>query len=279
MILKPGAPPQVRETEVGLCFTCTLPAAAGPRWAWLADTHIAADNSAEHAGCRPAKQLSRIVGEILAARACGALVNGDLSWSQGQPADYRRFDALVRPLWSVMPLLLGIGNHDRRDVLLSILAATRHCVPERLLSITDQPPYRFVMLDSQRSPGEVGGELGATQLQWLGGLLRAEPFLRTLLFVHHPGESSSKGCRDFDSLSALAQRCRNVQAIVTGHEHSFSLAWAGDVPLVGLPAAGFPFTPQVPCGWIEARLSSEGMVLLLHDANGVAHIRLGWRQP
>ena len=279
MILKPGAPPQVHETDVGLCFACTLPAAAHPRWAWLADTHIAADQSAEHAGSRPAQQLSRIVEEILDARACGALINGDLAWSQGQPADYRRFDALVRPLCSVMPLVLGIGNHDRRDVLLSILAAARHSVPERLLSITDQPPYRFVMLDSQSSPGEVGGALGATQLQWLDRLLRAEPLLRTVLFVHHPGVSSSEGCRDFDSLTALAQRCRNVQAIVTGHEHSFSLAWAGDVPLVGLPAAGFPFTPQVPCGWIEARLASGGIVLLLHDANGVGHYRLRWRQP
>ncbi len=279
MILKPGVPPQVHETEVGLCYACTLPAAAQPRWAWLADTHIAADDAAEHAGCRPAEQFTRIVGEILAARPCAALVNGDLAWSHGQAADYRRFDALVRPLRSAMPLLLGVGNHDRRDALLSILAGSRRSAPERLTSITAQPPFRFVVLDSQSSSKEVGGELGAVQLDWLDGVLRAEPSLRTVLFVHHPGESSSEGCRDFDSLTALARRRRNVQAIVTAHEHMFSLGWAGSVPLVGLPAAGFPFTPETACGWIETRFSSNGMDLILHDADGAGLHHLPWRQP
>lgn len=278
MILKPGAPPQVRETKAGLCYACTLPAETHPRWAWLADTHIAADEAIEHGGCRPAEQLTRIVGEILAARPGAALINGDLAWSQGHAADYRRFDALVRPLRTAMPLLLGIGNHDRRDALLSILDRGRQSAPPRLVSITDQPPFRLVVLDSQSSPKEVGGELGTVQLDWLDRVLRAGPSLRTVLFVHHPGESSSEGCRDFDSLTALARSHRNVQAIVTGHEHAFSLGWAGSVALVGLPAVGFPFTPQAACGWIETRLASDGMDLALHDANGVGRHHLPWRQ-
>lgn len=278
MILTPGEPPQVREVSAGLCYSCTLPATTEPRWAWLADTHLAADPAAEKFGLRPAEQLDRAVARILAARPCAVVVNGDLAWSSGQAGDYQRLADALRPMAATMPIVLGVGNHDRREVLLAVMAGGGEPAPERLLAVVDQPPYRFVMLDSQGAPGEVGGELGAAQFDWLDRTLQAEPHRKTFLFAHHPGESISEGCRDFDALVRIVRRRPQVQAIVTGHEHFFSLERTGGVHLIGLPAVGCPLVPDTPCGWIEARPLPEALELAFHSTGPPNRHWLGWRE-
>ena len=141
----------------------------------------------------------------------------------------------------------------------------------------DQPPFRFVALDSQLDPGEVGGAIGSEQLQWLESVLRYREPARTILFVHHPGESASEGCRDFGSLFDLAAGCGHVQAIVTGHDHAYSLDRDRGVHLVGLPSAGFPFDPGDECGWVEANLRASDLELRLR-AGGTSRVsRLRWR--
>ncbi len=279
MILKPGAPVPVRLVEAGLLYSCALPARQRVRWAWLADPHIAADARTEHGGFRPAGQLARVVGEILAVRPDGALVNGDLAWSRGLPHDYQRFRELIRPLGTSLPLVLGVGNHDRRGPLLKVLQGRQQPPPARLLALVDQPPHRFVVLDSQRSPDAVGGELEEAQLRWLDRTLATGQALRTVLFVHHPGESASEGCCDFDALVAVAQAHRQVQAIVTGHDHAFSVGRAGGIHLLSLPAVGFPFEPGTDCGWVEAVLDGGGLDLAFRGATGEVRHRLAWRSP
>ena len=123
----------------------------------------------------------------------------------------------------------------------------------------------------------MGGAIGEDQLRWLESLLSAPGPARVILFVHHPGESSSEGCRDFDRLATLAEKFRHVQAIVTGHDHAYSLGHARGVHLIGLPSAGFPFDPGEPCGWVEASLRSGGLDLRLRVAASSRADRLRWR--
>ena len=251
------------EAAWGRVYALALPPAASSTWAWMADTHIAADRGAERAGRRPAFALRRVVGEIGTSRAFGTVVNGDLAWSTGEVADYDRFLSIMRPLLSRGPVVLGLGNHDHRGHLLQALSVRQGPDPQRIAAVVDQPPFRLVMLDSLVDSSEIGGELGPSQLRWLDELLAGGPGLRTFVFVHHPGESASVGARDFPALERLVRRRECVKAIVTGHEHEFAVREAVGSQRIGLPATGFPFDPGTPCGWVEARLTERSIALCL----------------
>ena len=277
MILAAAASALARQFGSGVYYSCSLPEEARPSWAWVADTHINADAGAEYRGWRPAECLERIIREIAAAEPSGVVVNGDISWSVGSTADYVRFRSIVRPVLEAVPFVIGVGNHDRRDNLLAVLDDRQGPEPDWVAAVVSQPPFRFVQLDSQIDPQHVGGEIGDQQLEWLDRELRAEESPRTILFVHHPDESTSVGCRDFDLLAAIAERHRCVEAIVTAHDHAFALERVSRVHRIALPAAGFPFDPQVDCGWIEARHARDGLSLAFHGKDGTRSYRLAWR--
>ena len=277
MILGEAASALARQCGSGVYYSCSLPEEAHPCWAWVADTHINADAGAEYRGWRPAERLERIVGEIAAAEPSGVVVNGDISWSVGSMADYVRFRSIVRPVLETVPFVIGVGNHDRRDNLLAVLDDRQGPEPDWVAAVVRQPPFRFVQLDSQIDPQHVGGAIGDQQLEWLDRELRAEASPRTILFVHHPGESTSVGCRDFDILAATAERHRCVEAIVTAHDHAFALERVSRIHRIALPAAGFPFDPRVDCGWIEARHARDGLSLAFHGRDGTKSYRLAWR--
>ena len=203
-------------------------------------------------------QLERFVREVRASRPSGVLVNGDLAWESGELGDYSRLADLVQPLRARFPLVLVPGNHDRRANMLAQLGRMSRRDPGRIAAVVDQPPFRLVALDSVAVAGDVGGEIGADQLEWLDGLLARAQGRLTLVFVHHPGESTSEGCRDFQDLQAIALSHGTVPAIITAHDHEFAVARAGGLFLIALPALGFPFDPSTQCGWIEACCSAEG---------------------
>ena len=277
MILGETASALAQPFGSGVYYSCSLPQAARPAWAWVADTHINADARTEYRGRRPAARLERIVREIAAAEPSGVLVNGDISWAVGSMADYLRFRSIMRPVLEAVPLVIGVGNHDRRDNMLAVLGDRQGPEPDWMAAVVHQPPFRFVQLDSQIDLQEVGGEIGDQQLEWLDQVLRAESSPRTILFVHHPGESTSVGCRDFGRLAAIAEHHRCVEAIVTAHDHAFALERVSHVHRIALPAAGFPFDPQVDCGWIEARHARDGLSLAFHGQDGTTSYRLAWR--
>ncbi len=263
-------------TRCGLCFRWRLPETRNARWAWLSDTHIAADASAGRNGYRPARQLERIVSEVGAWAPSGVLVNGDLAWAEGAAGDYARLASLLQPLAKRAPLVLVPGNHDRRTTMLSLLGAVRWPGPARVTAVVEQPPLRLIALDSLAGRGQVGGRIGRAQLGWLESELSAAPHATAVLFVHHPGESSSEGCQDFGELEDVARLRGGVRAIVTGHDHRFSVRRSGRLWLVGLPACGFPFDTVTECGWVEACLGRAGATLVPRERAPAPARRLAW---
>ena len=276
MIVNAASPPRVAEFASGLIYSCSLPAVAEPRWAWLADTHICGDAEAERNGWRPARQLGDIARQVSAARPHGLLVNGDIAWQAGTIEDYRLFRTLMRPA-AGLPMVLGVGNHDRRDHMLAVLAGRSGSEPSWIAAVVEQPPNRFLVLDSQIDPESVGGEVGPEQLEWLRTEIALSEHLRTILFVHHPGRSISEGCKDFDALARLARGCASIQAIVTAHDHALSVTRREGVHLIGLPSSAFPFIDGTDCGWIEAAFCAEGLRLSFHGTGGSSKHRLDWR--
>lgn len=278
MILFGFAPGRKQTVGNGLVYSYALPQCQSARWAWVADTHIRGDAAATtNPGSALAERLERIVREIKEIRPDGVLVNGDLAWSEGTRADYFRFGEIVQSLPETTPLVLGVGNHDHRGNLLSVLGGVPDSKTEWLATVVEQPPFRFVQLDSLSAPGEVGGEIGVEQLEWLEGVLDSGARLATILFVHHPGESSSMGCRDFKALVSLADRCAVVRAIVTGHDHAYGVRRIGGVDHIMLPAAGFSFDAESDCGWIEANLGPHMQEIGFHGSRSFQYHLFAWR--
>lgn len=206
------------------------------------------------------------------------IVNGDIAWKEGAAGDYRRFQDILSPALRTAPLVLCVGNHDSRANMLAAFDTECEAEPEWIAAVVDLPPYCVITLDSQIGPSVVGGEIGASQLAWLEEALAASGTRRAILFVHHPGNSLSEGCRDFDRLVDLAGDSGVVQAIVTGHDHAFSLERLGRMHLVGLPSAAFPFDNRQDCGWVEARLATESFQLRFHGSRESREHRLRWRK-
>lgn len=208
----------------------------------------------------------------------GVLVNGDLAWSLGHRVDYERFLSIMDPLATQAALVLAVGNHDDRGNLLACLANRSGPAPQWLAAVVEQPPYRLVALDSSIDARTVGGEIGGAQLAWLEDELEAEPRAPTIVFLHHPGESSSEGCSDFSELVRLVQRRRCVQAVVTAHDHEYGVGQAGGAHHVRLPAVGFPLEEHAPTGWIAAVPGRAGIELQLRGSGSPAVTHLPWRQ-
>ena len=209
-------------------------------------------------------------------RPCGVLVNGDLAWSFGHREDYERFLGIMHPLTEQAAVVLAVGNHDERGTLLDCLASRSGPTPRWLAAVVEQPPFRLVALDSSIDAHTVGGEIGCEQLAWLEELLVSEPRAQTVIFVHHPGASSSEGCSDFDDLLRLAQRQRCIQAVVTAHDHEYRLDRVCGVHHICLPAVGFPLSDDTPTGWVEALLGSADIELRLRGAGSPNVTRLPW---
>lgn len=277
MILLAGGPSSSAKHGSGVCYRCTLRTSGPARWAWASDTHICGDAGASQRGFQPARQLERAVAEMQQFQPSGVLVNGDLAWSLGRSDDYERFFDIMHPLAKQAAVVLAVGNHDDRVNLLARLANRSDRAPQWLAAVVEQPPFRLIALDSSIDSRTVGGEIGRAQLAWLEDELEAEPGAPTIVFLHHPGESSSEGCRDFSDLARLSQRRQCVQAVVTAHDHEYRVGQVGGVHHVRLPAVGFPFEQHTPTGWIAAVLSRTGIELQLQGSGGPAVAHLPWR--
>lgn len=210
-------------------------------------------------------------------RPSGVLVNGDLAWSLGRSDDYERFLGIMRPLAKQAAVMLAVGNHDDRGNLLACLANRDDPAPQWLAAVVEQPPFRLIALDSSVDALTVGGEIGGAQLAWLEDELQAEPRAPTIIFLHHPGESTSEGCSDFSDLVRLVRRRQCVQAVVTAHDHEYGVGRVGGVHHVRLPAVGFPFDEHTPTGWIAAVLGPADIELRLQGSASPAVTHLPWR--
>ncbi len=245
------------------------------RWAFLSDTHIAADVENNYRGFYPYRNLDKIVGQIAADLPEGVVVTGDLARLTGQMGDYENLRKLLMPLLGRRPMYLALGNHDDRAVFFDVFEdrpGKAQPIRDKHVVTVEAGPVRFVLLDSLYATNKTPGFLGKAQRSWLQRYLAQSDDKPVILFFHHTLGDADGDLFDVLWLFDLVKPIRKVKAIVYGHSHEYKSSEIDGIHLINLPATGYNFTDQEPLGWVEARLTGAGGEFILHAVAGNTQI-------
>ena len=241
------------------------------RWAFLADTHISADENNIYRGFYPYRNLAKVTSGIISVAPDGAIIAGDLARLEGKVGDYANLKKLLEPLAEKTPVFLALGNHDNRVNFYKVFKTTpgeKQAIKNKHVIVIDKPPVRIIILDSLLYVNKAAGLLGKAQRDWLANYLKNSDNTPTILFVHHTLDDGDGALLDVPRLFKLIKPHRQVKCIVYGHSHVYSFSqWEG-IHLINLPAVGYNFRDTEPLGWVEAQLTAQGGEFKLHAVAG-----------
>lgn len=241
------------------------------RWAFLSDTHVAADPDNRYRGFYPYRNLQEIAGQIAYNPPEGVVITGDLARLRGQVEAYNNLKTLLAPVTRDRPVYLGLGNHDNRDDFSRAFEDSIENSGIGIRTIEDRHvltmvagPMRLIVLDSLVAH-RAAGLLGRSQRTWLRALLATSDDRPTILFLHHrPRIDLLDTARLFDIIEPVAK----VKAVVYGHSHKFQFSEHKGIHMINLPATGYNMSKSQPVGWVEARLTDKGGQFTLHALGG-----------
>jgi 3',5'-cyclic AMP phosphodiesterase CpdA len=241
------------------------------RWAFLSDTHIAADPENNYRGFYPYRNLQKVLEWIRSDLPEGLVITGDLARLTGQAGDYESFKKLMMPVIEERPVCLALGNHDDRENFARAFeksAGAKQPVKGKHVVVVNAGPVRFVLLDSLLYVEKTPGLLGKAQRTWLEEYLRTCDDRPTLLFFHHTLGDADGDLLDILRLFELVRPIRKVKAIVYGHSHEYAYGERDGIHLINLPATAYTFGSIEPIGWVEAKLTGAGGRFTLHAIGG-----------
>lgn len=235
-------------------------------FALFSDPHVAADTALKNNGVNMADNLAAGVRELAAwpVKPAAVIVNGDLAFKSGQPADYATFGRLIEPLRALAPVHLSLGNHDEREHFWSAFphdAAKLKAVPQKQAAVFASADANWYLLDSLDITLSTPGELGPAQLTWLTAELAARPETPAVIVAHHNLKNTGgiSGLKDSAALEDLFARHAQVKAFVFGHTHNWHVeTHMSGVHLVNLPPTGYVFQAGRPSGWVRCTLARGG---------------------
>ncbi|SFI54415.1 metallophosphoesterase [Albimonas pacifica] len=235
----------------------------------MTDLHLAAPGAEDEFEVNDtAATLRRTLAAIARMSPPPAFVvaSGDLT-HHGHPDAYRRLATMLAEEGPDVPVILALGNHDRREGFAEVFPhlhpdPSKPCDHDLLVA-----GIHVIVLDSAVEGG-IQGDWEDGQVDWLKARLAAHPEAPKLLVIHHPPMIDRNSARfTWKSLTREATEAlreaiagRNVLAILSGHIHLDRVhVWHG-VPVVigaGHHAAGDPVG------------SADGMLRMV-DATGFA---------
>jgi 3',5'-cyclic-AMP phosphodiesterase len=250
-------------------------------WHLLSDTHIAEDTATVSRGVNMAEHLQKAVQSVLSCQekepAFGLLIDGDLALRDGQPGDYATLVKLLQPLREAgIDLHLTLGNHDNREVFHTgcneALSLRKSALESHHCSVITSALVNWVLLDSLEIVDKTPGLIGEEQLGWLKRTLNDLPDKPTLVFVHHnpqgpvPEGKKPGGLKDTEALLQLLESHPKVKGYIFGHTHNWEITRReSGLYLINLPAVAYVFKPERPSGYVQARLHSKGVDLMLQS--------------
>lgn len=189
----------------------------------ISDTHLV-PNKVEMHGICPSERLTACVKSICREHADAELcvVTGDLA-HQGEIPAYETLLEILSHL--PMPYHLMVGNHDKRENLLSVFPTTPSDENGFVQSVIDVEAGRLILLDTVES-GKKFGSFCHLRADWLTEQLQQEPDRPTYLFLHHPPFEIGIPYMDRmrllqgdDLLASTISSFKNIRHIFFGHVH------------------------------------------------------------
>ena len=231
----------------------------------ITDLHLVQDPAGRLRNVPTWETLTSVLEHVSALdRKVDMLVlTGDIAHDEIAPT----YAALARKLenWPWRCRLVP-GNHDRPSALSTQFGGNDLSLPGRHGFSMRLGEWQVIGLDSH-VPGEVWGELGSEQLDWLAAGLAACADAPTVLFVHHPPMPVGKawideiGLRDAQALRSLVAAHPSVRLVACGHVHGEFEVQLEQALFCTTPSTAFQFadsnrpgvSPTVPPGyrWIE----------------------------
>ena len=210
----------------------------------LTDTHLCRTRGGKLLGMDTDHSLQAVIDQALRERPVIDLVlgTGDLADGGAREAYQRLQDYFAQVSGDHFWLP---GNHDDRQAMVSEADSPPRLRPELRIG-----RWQVLMLDSQ-VPGEVGGELGADELEALDRALAraAAATLYTLVCLHH--QPVAVGCEwldqqmvaDAEAFFAVLDRHDSVRGVLWGHVHQEIDRDRNGVRLMASPSTCVQFAP------------------------------------
>jgi len=241
------------------------------RWAFLSDTHIAADPENNYRGFYPYRNFEKAVSQVATDLPDGVVITGDLARLTGQMGDYENLRKLLMPVLGKRPMCLALGNHDDRAVFRDVFedhVGRAQPVKDKHVVAVEAGPVRFILLDSLFATNQTMGLLGKAQRSWLQLYPSESDDTPVILFFHHTLGDGDGDLLDVMWLFDLVKPIRKVKAIVYGHSHEYKTSELDGIHLINIPATAYTFDDKQPAGWVEARLTADGGEFVLHALAG-----------
>lgn len=242
----------------------------------LTDLHLFADPSAEVRGVRTRETFERVFAAVDARfdETDRLVITGDLTHDE----KLETYQFLRKRLTRWLPKLRVVpGNHDDRALLRSVFHDRVASCGERIVFDDHADGWRLIGLDSH-VPGQLHGELGLAQLEWLSKQLNSQPFGPTCLFFHHPpvtvrsewldriGLTDALGFRN--SMSLFPQ----IRIVVCGHIHQELTLMQARVAYVATPSTGVQFRPNTKTLEVDAQSPGYRVLDLEPDGTIRTHV-------
>lgn len=245
----------------------------------LSDTHLRAAGSRLFDLVDAREHLARALAVIEASGIApdGVIFTGDLV-DLGEGDAYAELRELVEPFAARLGtrVFWVMGNHDdRAQFRARLLDESPLADPLPVDRVDELDGLRLVTLDTS-VPGHHHGELRASQLEWLAGVLATPAPLGTILAMHHPPVPSvlplagSVELRDQAKLARVLNGT-DVRAIIAGHLHYSTFATFAGIPVSVASSTCYAQDLTVPVGGTRPQDGAQAFNMVHIYDNTVVH--------
>jgi len=210
----------------------------------ITDCHLGAQQSESLLGLNTDQSLDDVLQQIQSSEISfdHLLCTGDVA-SKPHEDCYQRFETIIRSYFP-QPLSWLAGNHDSAEIMAA--SQERLGIQSRLVVLGD---WVLVLLDSS-VPGQVYGQLAASELDFLDHALRMHHDKHVIVSLHHqPILVGSEWIdqyilRNADTFFQLLDNFPHVKIVTWGHVHQEFQQQRNGVTLLGTPSTCVQFKPK-----------------------------------
>jgi len=219
--------------------------------AQISDTHIKMPGKLAYNTVDTARMLRDCVSHItqLKIQPDLILLTGDLV-DLGRDEEYDYLRSILAP---IKQRIIAIpGNHDERDAMRRAFKDASYLPKSGFLhyAIDGEYPFRIIGLDTL-IPYSGAGELCQERLEWIDQTLQQQPYVPSLIIMHHPpfltgiGHMDDIGLKGREEFAEIMSRHPQVIAILCGHLHRTIHTQVGGRPAMTAPSPSHQIELQI----------------------------------